>query len=308
MIVSAAIVMERSTAMQTTEQDSLQKFIFEKHQVKGAIIRLDASYREAWRLHSYELPVRKLLGEALASVCLLSSTIKFKGRISLQAQGDGLLPLLLVQSDEGLHVRGLSIAKGETKNANYKALLGEGSLMISIDQDNTTERYQGLTKIQGDALSETLEHYFEQSEQLPTRLWLFANEQEVVGLLLQQMPDVGDQSVFWEHVTTLAETITEDELMQLQNVEILHRLFHEEDVRIFESDVVSFRCQCSVEKMTSVLEGLGEKEAQSILDEQGSISINCDFCNKQYQFDAVDVAQIFAAGAKPRNKQDEAKH
>lgn len=291
--------------MQVYDHDTLQRFIFENHSVRGAIVRLGASYTEACRLHHYPLAVKKSVGEALAGICLLSSTIKYKGQMTMQTQGDGPMSILLVQCDESLHLRGLAVLKPEkSTEGDFKALVGQGHLILHIDQEASNKRYQGVTEIQEASLAETIGYYFQQSEQLPTMLWLFANEREAAGLLIQQMPGEKEEANFWEHIMTLASTITEKEIFSLSNVDVLYRLFHEEAVRLFDDEVVSFRCRCSKQKMINVLEGLGEKEVQDILEAEGSVSMSCDFCNKQYQFDAVDIKQIFANGDKP--EQDDA--
>jgi molecular chaperone Hsp33 len=277
--------------------DCLQRFLFEKHHVRGVIIRLKASYQKALEQHEYSSPAKKYLGQALCAAGLLSATIKFEGRLTLQVQGKNELKLLLAQSNHEQDLRGLALEEGQLAEV-FSEAVGPGHLLINIDQKDAKERYQAVTEIVGDSLASTIDHYFIQSEQLATRLWLFANENEAAGILLQALPDNVDEPVFWQHVETLTETVTEAELLELPSEELLHRLFHEEDVRLFDSSPVAFKCSCSTEKMEAVIMQLGQEEAEGILKEQGAIKAKCDFCNRSYEFDAVDVAKIFATGNK----------
>jgi molecular chaperone Hsp33 len=156
-----------------------------------------------------------------------------------------------------------------------------------------------------------LQIYFENSEQLPTRLWLYADEKGAAGMLLQRLPGEGmrgsagagipvaDLAAIddaWRRVQLIAATLTADELRTLADAQILHRLFNEDDVRLFEPAPVYFRCRCSRERVSGMLQGLGEAETRSVLAERGEVEVRCDFCNRAYVFDAVDVAQLFNAG------------
>lgn len=281
------------------QADTLQRFIFEKHAVRGLLVHLESSYHHALEHHDYSSVMRQYVAQALVSVVLMTSTIKFKGRFTLQAQSEGPIRLLLAQTNDQLHIRGLAQQKEEAEvPASLSQAMPSGQILININPDDSTERYQGITDISGANLSEALNHYFQQSEQLPTRLWIFADDHRAAGLLLQSMPGEPLHSPFWEHVETIASTIKEDELLNLSNEEILHRLFHEEDVRIFESEVISFQCQCTVEKMENAVVQLGYEDAQALLKEYGkSIEVACDFCGRSYQFDQVDVARLFTPGA-----------
>jgi len=277
------------------DQDTLQRFIFEKQQVRGVLVHLNATYKAALENHEYNTITAKLTGEMLCVAALLASTIKFKGKLTLQAQGNGPLKVLLAQVNDLLQLRGLAIYEGKIKG-NFKKLMGDGHLLININPDDAKERYQAITEISGESLASTIEHYFKQSEQLATRLWIFSTRTKVAGLLLQAMPGEAEDNHFWEHATTLAQTITASELLNLSNTTILHRLFHEEDVRLFEREPVCFCCNCSTEKMEMGLLQLGRAEAEDILKEEKVIKVTCDFCNRQYNFDQVDVARIFASG------------
>jgi molecular chaperone Hsp33 len=235
----------------------------------------------------------------------LAATIKFEGVLSLQMQGDGPVHLMLVQCTSGLGVRGLARYREDDFAASAKIsdLIGAGNLTVTLETDDGAQRYQGIVPMTGERLAESLQLYFENSEQLPTRLWLHADAQGASGMLLQKLPG-GNSSPAqdavvvedaWRRVQLIADTLTPEELRTLADAEILHRLFNEDDIRLFEPSPVYFRCRCSRERVSGMLQGLGEAETRSVLAERGEVEVRCDFCNRAYVFDAVDVAQLFKA-------------
>jgi molecular chaperone Hsp33 len=219
----------------------------------------------------------------------------------------------LAQCTSGLGVRGLArfreeLESGET-TAGLHRLIGTGNLTVTLESDDGSQRYQGIVPITGPRLADSLQTYFENSEQLPTRLWLYADEYGASGMLLQRLP--GERSAAapgaapadpaaiddaWRRVQLIGATLTSEELRNLADAEIVHRLFNEDDVRIFEPAPVYFRCRCSRERVTGMLQGLGETETRSILAERGEVEVRCDFCNRAYVFDSVDVGQLFNKG------------
>jgi molecular chaperone Hsp33 len=284
--------------MNPQDRDSLHRFLFEQMPVRGEIVHLDAAWRAAAERVEYPDDLRKLLGEAMAATVLLSSTLKFDGALTLQLQGNGPLSLLVVQCTSGLNLRGLARTaedfEGDITGLSLRELVGsEGRMVITLEQEGQSERYQGIVPLEGETLAECFEAYFQRSEQLPTRLFLSADAQCAAGMLLQVMPGSGDVDAAWEHVTTLGETIEGEELRTLDAQTILHRLYHEEDVRLFESSPVAFRCSCSRDRIVSMLRGLGEEEVNSIVAEQGKVSVECQFCGRTYEFDAVDARAVF---------------
>jgi molecular chaperone Hsp33 len=233
---------------------------------------------------------------------LLAATVKFEGVLSLQLEGDGPVQLMLAQCTNGLGVRGLA----RFRDGDQTGLLGAGNLTVTVENDAGGERYQGIVPITGPKVAESLQVYFENSEQLPTRLWLHADANGASGMLLQKLPngaaqqragaiDIAAIDDAWRRVQLIGETLTHEELRTLRDVEILHRLFNEDDVRVFEPAPVYFRCRCSRERVAGMLQGLGEAETRSVLAERGEVEVRCDFCNRAYVFDAVDVAQLFNA-------------
>ena len=277
-----------------SEHDTLRRFIFDKLPVQGRHVHLDATWRAALERQDYPAPVRALLGETMAAAALMSATLKFDGKMTLQLQGTGPVHLLVVQCTSGLNLRGLARWSGEVPALSFRELVGDGRLAMTIEQDRKTERYQSIVPLEGETLATSLEQYFVRSEQLATRMWLNASDSSAAGMLLQMLPDRDrDVDDGWNRVTILGETVKAVELEQLSAQELLHRLYHEEDVRLFDGAPVAFRCQCSRERIEGTLRGLGTHEVHSILAERGSVEVDCEFCGKHYVFDMVDVESLF---------------
>ena len=286
------------------DRDSLHRFLFEQYPIRGHLVHLDAAWHALIEHRDYPDAIRDTLGEAVAASLLLAATIKFEGVLSLQMQGDGPVHLMLVQCTSGLGVRGLARYRDDASNAlRIGDMIGDGNLTVTLETDDGAQRYQGIVPIAGERLAESLQVYFENSEQLPTRLWLHADAHGASGMLLQKLPGgssspTADAAVIedaWRRVQLVAATLTGEELRTLGDEEILHRLFNEDDVRLFEASPVYFRCRCSRERVAGMLQGLGESETRSVLEERGEVEVRCDFCNRAYVFDAVDVARLFKA-------------
>ena len=312
------------------DRDCQHRFMFEQYPIRGHLVHLDAAWRALIEHREYPEAIRDTLGEAAAASLLLAATIKFEGVLSLQLQGDGPMHLMLAQCTSGLGVRGLArytesafagagtgagasagtrLGVGTGAGAGNEAgqiadLIGAGNLTVTLETDDASQRYQGIVPITGRRLAESLQVYFEKSEQLPTRLWLHADASGASGMLLQRLPvadasrgahaveaDVIDDA--WRRVQLIGETLTPGELRTLGDAEILRRLFNEDDVRLYEPTPVYFRCRCSRERVGGMLQSLGETETRSVLAERGEVEVRCDFCNRAHVFDAVDVAQLF---------------
>jgi molecular chaperone Hsp33 len=287
------------------DRDTLHRFLFERFPVRGHLVHLDAAWRALIEHRDYPDAIRETLGEAVVASLLLAATIKFEGVLSLQLQGSGPVHLLLAQCTSGLGVRGLARYRdiGADASLNIRELIGAGNLTVTLETDDGAQRYQGIVPIEGERLAESLQAYFQNSEQLPTRLWLHADATGASGMLLQKLP--GNSSLppaemaaiddAWARVQLIGNTLTPEELRTLADAEILHRLFNEDDLRLFEPSPVYFRCRCSRERVAGMLQGLGEKETRSVIAERGTVEVHCDFCNRAYVFDAVDVEQLFKA-------------
>ncbi len=282
------------------EKDQLHRFIFENAPVRGEVVQLQQSWQAILERHEYPPIVREVLGEAMAATVLLSATIKFLGSITFQIQGDGPVSMLVVQVKTDKTVRAMASYEDEDLQGGLKNLFGDARLVITIEMENAAERYQGIVELGDEGIAEAIQEYFRRSEQLETRLWLSADEQMAGGFLLQQMP--GDTAADieedddWNRLVLLADTLQKEELMSLSAREILQRLYHEDDVRLFTPDLVEFACSCSREKIEKTLLGLGYKEVQEILTEQGAVGVDCNFCNLHYEFDPIDVETIFSDG------------
>ncbi len=289
------------SSIMSSYADRLSRFVFEAADVRGEIIHLDESYRQVISRLDYAVPVRNLIGEALAAAGLLSSTLKYDGLLSLQIQGGGPLSLLVANATSDRQLRATArvedalLADGMSLNE----LCRDGYLAITIDPEDREERYQGIVQLDAENLAGAVDRYFRDSEQLPTRVWLAADGESAAGLLLQRLPGGADDDDAWNRAEHLAQTITSDELLSLEAPRIVRRLFHEEDVRLFEPVNYRFQCTCSRDRVASVIRSLGRDEAEDVLREQGRMEVRCDFCGEYYRFDAVDVEHIFAGANSP---------
>lgn len=282
------------------DTDSLHRFVFENARIRGNLVHLDASWRAVLDTHPYPQAVREPLGEALALVALLAATVKLSGSLILQAQGAGPIRTLVAQATSTRTLRGIARWEGEVPDeAGLAARFGPGRLVLTIER-GAREPYQGIVALAGASLAEAVERYFSDSEQLPTRLWVSARRDRAAGLLLQRLPtqdaaqgesDEDD----WRRVGLLADTLTPDELEGLSCEALLHQLFHEDEIRLFDPEPLAFRCGCSRARIEDMLRALGEAEAMAIVAEQGAIEVTCEFCNRRYRLDAVDAGQLFAA-------------
>jgi molecular chaperone Hsp33 len=279
-------------------QDTTQRFLFENADVRGELVALDTSYREVLAKHDYPEPVRELLGEMLAAAVLLSTTIKFDGLLILQASSSGPISTLMVECASDQAVRGIARYDGAITGSSLVDLMPDGILAITVDPEEG-QRYQGIVALDGNTLAESLNGYFQNSEQLPTRFRLQADGRTARGLLLQALPadrqrDVELRAATWEHLNILADTLSAEELLSLDNQTVLHRLFHEEDVRLFDPRPARFECSCSAERSGNALISLGHDDALALLAEQnGEIEIDCQFCNTRYLFDRARLEDLF---------------
>lgn len=289
--------------------DTLQRFLFDQAPVRGASVQLGATWQAILERHSYPQPVRDLLGEMMAAAVLLASTLKMKGKMSLQLQGDGPLQLMMVECTDGHALRGIAQCD-EHVPEQLAELIGNGRMVITLEPEESKERYQSIVNLHGQSLAEALGDYLIRSEQLDTRLWLSADTRHAGGLLIQKLPGEWheEELALWERVFHLSATIKSEEMLHLPHGEIIHRLYHEEDVRVFEDEPVCFRCSCSRERVANMLRTLGYDEVHAILLEQGSIRVACEFCNQKYPFDSVDAEQLFAADIPPDTSGSPTRH
>ena len=294
------------------EIDTVRRFVFEKYPFRGQLVHLGPAWAAMMEHHDYPSNVRDALGEAVAAAALLASTLKFKGLLSLQLRGEGPMHLMLVECTDGLAMRAVARFREVPDTRDLRELSGDGTLTVTIENEDAPHRYQGIVPLAGGSMSECLREYFESSEQLPTRLWLRADAASASGLLLQRLPvpsrpsgvtESGTGGVpedeiedAWRRVQLVADTVTADELAGLDDRDLLRRLFAEDDVRMFRSAPVYFRCRCSRTRVANMLRALGREEVDSVLYEFGQVEVRCEFCSRAYRFDAVDAAALFAPG------------
>ena len=280
--------------------DTLQRFLFENAAMRGNIVQLDASWQAILNHHDYPEIVRDSLGQMLVASILLSATLKYNSRIIMQIQGDGVIPMMVTECTSERAIRAIahfdeSLAENST-NKKLNELVGNGKLVITLEPQQGYERYQSIVELTGETLADALMHYLESSEQLDTRLFLFASNQYAAGLLVQKLPEESSSDKdAWERIGILSETISAEEILQLSPQDVIHRLYHEEDIRVFESEPVFFRCSCSKERVANMLQTIGYEEVKNILEEQGEIDVACEFCNHKYSFDAIDIEQLFVS-------------
>jgi molecular chaperone Hsp33 len=300
----------------------LHRFLFEGLPVRGQLVRLGASWREMLARRGnkpYAQPVRTLLGEMAAAGVLMQSNIKFEGTLLLQVYGDGPVKLAVAEVRDDLSFRATATVTGEVPPAaGLEALLnlhGQGRCSITLDPSGRRpgqQPYQGVVPLHGDQreplqqLSQVLEHYMLQSEQLDTRLVLAADDQMAAGLLIQRLPAEGPGRVSGERnedqigrnedfnrIAHLAATLTREELLTLDADTVLRRLFWEERLQRYEPRRPRFACRCARERVRNMLRGLGADEVRGIIAERGDVEVGCEFCGQQYRFDAVDVGELF---------------
>lgn len=277
--------------------DILQRFLFEHTPIRGEVVRLDAAWQEVLSRHDYPPLVRGRLGEMMAACLLLSATLKFKGAVTMQVQGDGPIALMVVEATARRTVRGMAQWQDEVTAGDLHGQFGSGRLTITIDPGNGGERYQGIVALEGDSLADAIDAYLERSEQLPTRMWLAADGRYAAGMLLQKLPGDAEDDDAWPRLQALGGTLSNTELLELPAQQIIHRLFHEENVRLFDAEAVRFHCSCSRERVAGMLNSLGQDEVMDILHSEGAIEVVCEFCNQRYSFDAMEAAQLFAPSA-----------
>ncbi|NVK42593.1 MAG: Hsp33 family molecular chaperone HslO [Oceanospirillaceae bacterium] len=284
--------------------DQIQRVLFEKLDIRGVLVGLEEPYRQVLERHDYPPVVQRVLGEMLAAVSLLASTLKFEGRLVLQAAGEGTLTMLMAECNHQHDLRALARFEGEVPDdAPFSQLLTNGRLAITIEPEQG-RRYQGVVPLEGDSLARCLEAYFNQSEQLPTQVHLAADGERAAGLLLQVMPAAGTGEDDWSHISQLGATLTAEELLQLDNEKLLYRLFHEEECRLYDAEKMRFHCDCSRERSGNALQFLTEEELLAIVEEEGEVGVSCQFCNQHYGFDEADIRTMFSESANvPRSDQ-----
>lgn len=298
--------------MSSPESDVVRRFALEGDEIRGQYVRLDAAW---WALREhldYPAVVRDLLGEAVAAAVLLASTLKFDGSLTMQLQGNGAVRLLVAQCTQDFRVRGMALFDAARVTNDFRVLAGEGQIVVTVETDRTGASYQGIVPLTGDSLAACIDTYFMQSEQLPTQLRLVADARSIGGLLIQRIPGTGGTALpegslgaeaqrlrtaeleqNWARAQATLSAIPAEDLL-LRPVEDLARsCFAGQDLRLFASQPVRFECRCSAERVGGVLRSLGIEDVRELVREQGTVTVTCEFCQKPWKFDAIDVEQLF---------------
>jgi molecular chaperone Hsp33 len=281
--------------------DSVTRFVFERAALRGAVVGLDVAYQDCVGRHGYPPRLTRLLGETMAAVCLLANSLKFNGSLILQLQGAGALRLLVVECDAALTLRATAQWNGEiAESATLAELAGDpekSRMVLTIDPRDGSPLYQGIVALEGGSVASVFEHYLAASEQIASRLWLEVSAERARGLLLQRMPGSSDADAeTWAQAVSAVDAAASP-FVAADAHALLSELFHDHDVRAFRSRATRFGCSCSRERVAGALKMLGSAEVESILAEQGSIGVNCEFCNRRYDFDTAEARALFAAAS-----------
>lgn len=289
--------------------DGLQRFIFERARVRGELVRLDATWREVLRRREYPAGLRAALGELLAACALLAATLKLEGgTLVLQIQGGAPLRLLVVDCQSDLTLRATAQWEGDLGvlgPAPALAALADGArCALTIHPGGGLRSYQGIVPLEGATATEVLERYMERSEQLATRFFLAADERRAVGILLQKLPPTrgatfGDDEGLWPRAASALASLTREELLETDEAPLLHRLFQDEPLRVFEDLPVRFACRCSPGRVAGVLRLIGAVETEALLAERGAIEVTCEFCGERFVLGPDEARRALADRAAP---------
>jgi len=276
--------------------NTINRFLFKDLDIRGQHLSLIDTWQDMIQNRGYSVLVRQLFGELSALAIFLANGIKHKGKLTLQVQGSGIVSLLLVEVTSDLKIRGMVRSDSTIEeDDSLDKILGEGQIVATLYNSQTDHSFQSLVPINQKGLIATFEDYFFQSEQLESRLWVSSTQENLCAMLLQKMPEADQHdSEGWHRVGTLSDTITQDELISLNAESLLHRLFHEETLQLFNADWVGYECEQNKERFEKIIYDLGEQDARDLLKERGEIAIHNEICNEHLFFDEQDVNRIFA--------------
>ncbi len=269
--------------------DKIHRFIFDSFGIRGELVQLEASVQSMLAKHNYPVIIADILQQVAAVSILLTSTLKFEGKMSVQLQTEDNLKLLVVQANHKLGFRGIARYNKDVdySEMSFKDLTNGGHLSITIEPKKG-KRYQGMVGLGRDSFAECIEDYFNQSEQLKTRIWLFNDDNSVTGLMLQALPDMLNQDSF-DHLVYLSETLTKKECLSVSGDILLNRLFHQENVRDLLTQDIRFQCGCNKKKMLDSVALFPEDELQSIINQKGFVTVKCEFCLTQFDFSELNI-------------------
>ncbi len=276
--------------------DHVIPFVFEGLPVRGALIHLSRSWRRMLRGHDYDPVVQDTLGHAAAATGLVAQSLKFDGSVTMQIQGDGELRMLVMQCTSELEVRGMATSDAHVKARSFAELVRNAHCAITVDAGERP--YQVIVEIEGVSLAASLENYFARSAQVPSHVVLVSDDALCGGLLLQQVPGQTQiEADDWNRLGIMAATLKTEDLQGSTGIELVGKLFAEDDMRVFGPLPVNFRCRCSRQRAEEVLRMLGEDDNQTAVAERGSVEVTCEYCGRRRSFDAIDISRLFADNA-----------
>ena len=280
----------------------VQRFLFEELDIRGAVVRLNSAWQGMQADRAYPAIVTRLLGEMMATAAIVGGNLKQPGRLTFQLSGHGLLKALILDCTQDLKIRGMARFEPGIADAPLQELVGDGRLLLTLDNPQAALPYQSFVPLEGDTIAEVFEHYLAQSEQQPARFFLAADGTTAAGLFLQKLPSAdardGDG---WTRIAHLASTVKQDELLTLPPEILLTKLFAEEDIRVYETREVAYHCPEDWDKVRGMLLQLGRGEVEAILSEHGEVVIRDDICNRDYRFSVEDIQKLFEEAAPPKS-------
>ena len=292
-------------------RDMLLPFLIDATDFRGRMVRMEKSVTEIVMAHDYPPSVQQLLAEALALTALLGAMLKFEGIFTVQTKGDGIVPTMVCDMTHEGHLRGYAAVDSEKfhnvwrikeDRPDVRDLLGKGHIAFTVDQGQHMQRYQGLVELSGQCLSECVQHYFRQSEQITTAVKLATQRIDSgwmsSALMLQKLPEqqISEKSNVtsddWHRAMLLLQTLKDEELLGTDDSEIttvLYRLFHEDGVRVFDPITLQAKCRCAREKIIDVLKQFTPEALEEYRHENGEITMDSQFCNKHYSFQMDEI-------------------
>ncbi len=277
-----------------THNDAVVPFVFESLPVRGALIQLQKSWQRMQLGHAYQSSVLETLGHSAAATGLIAQSLKFDGTITMQLSGDGPLAMLVMQCTSELELRGMASAPDLNSHASFEELVSQARCAITVDGGAMERPYQGIVEVSGESLANSLENYYERSAQIPSHIQLVSEPSSCGGILLQQMPGQAQPlEDDWRRLGLLAATLRPDDIATGVGIDLLGKLFAEDDVRVFKPKAARFRCRCSKKRVEDVLKMLGPDESAAACAEKGQVEVTCEYCGRTRSFDAVDVSRLF---------------
>ncbi len=276
--------------------DFSHRFTLDKLDIRGQVVRLSSAWQSLMLGRDYPPNVTAHLGEMACVAVVIGAGLKHKGRATLQIQGGAFAKLAVIDCTNDLGIRGMASFEPQDGPMSFADWVSGGRVALTVSQFDNGQMYQSIVPVSGLTVAECFEHYFDQSEQLPTHLWIAADSKGAGALLLQKLPKADEKDADgWARVEQLAASVTNDELTNLDAETLLTRLFHEEDIRLYEPKSVFCDCKRDEEKVKNMLRSLGRDELDATLKQLGEIIVKDDMCNEEYRFDPAAVDALFSS-------------